>query len=108
MQAGRSSRRARALGKIRAAQRKHGQSRPELDFIALAIQGKKIGFEKVISMIDNMVDVLGREQQDDDHKKEYCGQQLDLADDKKKGHERDISDLERAIAQEEESIAEIA
>jgi len=107
MQASRGSQRARALSKIREAQRKYGQRRPELDFIALAIQGKKVGFEKVISMIDNMVDVLGREQQDDDHKKEYCGQQLDLADDKKKGHERDISDLERAIAQKEESIAQI-
>merc|ERR1719203_897506 len=107
MQATRSSQRARALGKIRDSQRKYGRSRPELDFIALAIQGKKVGFEKVMRMIDNMVDVLGREQQDDDHKKEYCGQQLDLADDKKKGHERDISDLERAIAQEEESIAQI-
>merc|ERR1719252_361325 len=43
-----------------------------LDFIALAIQGKKIGFEKVIKMIDDMAATLKTEQQDDDAKKEYC------------------------------------
>merc|ERR1719476_920642 len=55
-----------------------------------------------------MIKVLGREQQDDDHKKEYCSKQFDLADDKKKGLEHDISDLERAIADEEDGIAVIA
>merc|ERR1740121_1283308 len=59
-------------------------------------------------MIDNMVEVLGREQQDDDDKKEYCGKQLDFADDKKKMHESDISELERQIAQEEDAIAMLA
>merc|ERR1740129_1117195 len=108
MQASITSQRARALIKVHEAQQKFGQSRPELDFVALAIQGKKIGFEKVIKMIDNMVEVLGREQQDDDDKKEYCGKQLDFADDKKKMHESDISDLERQIAQEEDAIAMLA
>merc|ERR1740129_600320 len=108
MQASITSQRARALVKVHEAQRKYGQSRPELDFVALAIQGKKIGFEKVIKMIDNMVEVLGREQQDDDDKTEYCGKQLDFADDKKKMHESDISDLERKIAQEEDAIAMLA
>merc|ERR1719445_1597380 len=100
-----SSQRAQALAKVREAQRKHARSRPELDFLALAIQGKKISFDKVTVMIDGMIAVLGREQQDDDHKKEYCGKQFDFADDKKKGLEHDISDLERAIAQEEDGVA---
>merc|ERR1740122_118189 len=56
-------------------------------------------------MIDGMIAVLGREQQDDDHKKEYCGKQFDFADDKKKGLEHDISDLKRALAQEEDGVA---
>merc|ERR1712139_331430 len=60
---------AGALAAIRSAQ-KHG--RPELDFIALAIQGKAKGFEKVIKLIDDMVVTLKKEQQDDNHKKEYC------------------------------------
>merc|ERR1740123_910662 len=100
-----SSQRAQAWDKVREAQRKYGRSRPELDFLALAIQGKKISFDKVTVMIDGMIEVLGREQQDDDHKKEYCGKQFDFADDKKKGLEHDASDLERAIAQEEDCVA---
>merc|ERR1719408_1152927 len=77
--------RARALAAIRSV---HA---PRLDFIALAIQGKKIGFEKVIKMIDDMVVTLKTEQDDDDHKKEYCAKEFDMADDKKKGLERSIA-----------------
>ena len=36
----------------------------KLDFISLAIQGKKVGFEKVIQ-IDEMVVTLKKEQADD-------------------------------------------
>merc|ERR1719316_2124263 len=94
--------RARALAAIRTVQK---LDRPHLDFIALAIQGKKIGFDKVIKMIDEMAATLKKEQDDDDHKKEYCAAQFDQADDKKKGLERSISDLETAIADAKEGIA---
>jgi len=76
-----------------------------LDFIALAIRGKKIGFEKVIGMIDEMAATLKAEQADDDNKKEYCSKQFDLSDDKKKSLERSISDLETAIADAKDGIA---
>merc|ERR1719271_1232124 len=42
-----------------------------LDFIALALQGRKVGFEKVIKLMDEMVVTLKKEQVDDDNKKEY-------------------------------------
>merc|ERR1719324_2366703 len=69
-----------ALAAVRAAR----GNRPELNFIALALQGRKVNFGKVIKMIDDMVVVLKTEQQDDDDKKEYCETQFDLADDKRK------------------------
>merc|ERR1719240_2148567 len=56
-------------------------------------------------MIDEMIVLLGKEQQTDDDKKEYCDTQLDLADDKKKSLERSISLLEKAIAKEKEAIS---
>jgi len=93
------SARVRALAAIRSA---HS---PQLDFIALAIQGKKIGFEKVIKMIVEMVATLKTEQLDDDHKKEYCAKQFDMADDKKKQLERSVSDLETAIDEAKDGIA---
>merc|ERR1719240_2295652 len=41
-------------------------------------------------------------------KKEYCLKELDLADDKKKALERDISDNEKAIAEVEEGVTTVA
>merc|ERR1719158_1326035 len=95
-----SSMRERALAALQRAPRS-----VHLDFIALAIQGRKIGFEKVIAMIDDLVAELKVEQTDDDNKKEYCAKQFDESDDKKKSLERSISDLEKAIADSEEGIA---
>merc|ERR1719178_264193 len=59
-------------------------------------------------MIDDMVATLTKEQLDDDHKKEYCTMQFDLADDKKKGLERSVSDLEKAIEKAGETISTLA
>jgi len=75
-----------------------------LDFIALALHGKKIGFEKVISMIDDMVDVLKKEQGDDDSKKEYCDKEFDTSDDKKKELEQGVADSEKAIEDAETTL----
>merc|ERR1719223_888195 len=52
-----------------------------------------------------MVATLQKEQQDDNDKREYCQMQFDAADDKKKGLERGISNLEKSIAKEKEAIA---
>jgi len=92
--------RARALAAIQSAPHS-----VHLDFIALAIKGKKIGFEKVIKMIDEMAATLKTEQADDDNKKEYCAAQFDQSDDKKKSLERSVSDLETAISDAKEGIA---
>jgi len=80
-------------------------NRQRLDFIMLAIRGKKVGFEKVLKMCDDMVALLKEEQVDDDNKKEYCAEQFDLAEDKQKALERTISQLEKAIAEAKEGIA---
>merc|ERR1719316_1201168 len=71
----------------------------------MAMSGKKVDFSKVIKMIDNMVSLLKREQLDDDAKKEYCEKQFDFADDKKKGLQQDLKDLETTIEDSKETIA---
>merc|ERR1719265_1736740 len=70
---------------------------PRLDLIALALHGKKVNFDKVIGMIDDMVALLGKEQKDDEEKKAYCETEFDTADDDKKRLARAISDLDKAI-----------
>jgi len=92
--------RARALAAIRKAPHS-----VHIDFIALAIQGRAIGFEKVIGMIDEMVATLKTEQADDEKKKEYCAKQFDESDDKKKSLERSVADLETAIDEAKDGIA---
>jgi len=59
-------------------------------------------------MIDEMVSVLQAEQQDDDDKKEYCAAQFDIADDKKKGLERSVSNLEKDIEKAKKGISQFA
>merc|ERR1719393_218442 len=81
---------------------------PRMDLIELAMKGGKMGFEKIIKMIDNLVVDLKAEQGVDDDKRAYCTAEFDKAEDKEKGLELDISDLEKAIADAEESIATFA
>merc|ERR1719461_2178214 len=106
--------RSRALEALRNAQllarRGSGRilpARPELDLVALAIRGKKIGFEKVIGLIDEMVANLKKEQIDDSNKKQYCDKQFDIAEDKKKGLEMSFSDSETAIEEMEGEIEKL-
>jgi len=97
-----SDQRQQALAIVRAAS---GHGRPELNFLAMALQGKKVNFAKVVKMIDTMVATLKTEQQDDNDKKEYCQMQFDAADDKKKGLERSVSNLEKSISKEKDAVA---
>merc|ERR1719262_1352425 len=76
-----------------------------LNLITLALRGKKVDFSKVIKMIDDMVILLGKEQEDDDAKKAYCLKEFDLSDDKKKALERSISNLEKTLEEDKEMIA---
>jgi len=82
-----------------------GADKAMINMITLALRGKKIGFDRVIKMIDEMVATLQTEQDDDDHKKEYCSVQLDTTEDKKKVLETSVSDREVAIENAKEGIA---
>jgi len=104
MSVNKASRQTRALSMLRSVM-KNSEHRPQFDFITLAIQGKKIGFEKVIKMIDDMTATLKVEQNDDNHKKQYCAKQFDFAEDKKKGLAKSVSDLEISIDEATDGVA---
>jgi uncharacterized protein HemX len=78
-----------------------------VDFIALALHGKQGGFDKVITMIDSMVVLLGKEQKDDDEKKEYCEAEFDKTEDKQKVLTKSVSDYEKTIAEQEDVLASL-
>jgi len=81
------------------------QNSVQLDFIALALRGKKVGFEGVIKEVDGLIGALGEEQEQDNKKKAYCGEEMKKADDKSKDLQRTISDTKSAISKAEEDIA---
>jgi len=87
---------------------KQGKGDFRLNLIALALKGKKVSFDKVLTMIDEMVTLLKSEQVADDDKKEYCEKMIDETEDKVKELELSVSDLEKAIADAKESIASLA
>merc|ERR1719199_763178 len=76
-----------------------------LNLIALALKGKKVSFDKVLTMIDDMVTLLKKEQVADDDKKEYCEKMIDETEDKVKELELSVKDLEKAVADGKETIA---
>jgi len=92
--------RSQAIAMLRQSESR----RPQIDFIMLSLRGKKIGFEKIIGLIDDLVVQLKKEQTADDDKKEYCKVQFDVTEDKHKVLTKTISDLEKAIAESEENI----
>merc|ERR1719297_166541 len=85
------------LAKSRSSARP-GQHR-NIDFVLLALRGRKVGFEKVVSMIDNLIATLNTEQLDDLHKKESCEALFDHADDNRKVLANSLSDLATVIAE---------
>merc|ERR1719230_2061801 len=56
-------------------------------------------------MIDDLVKELKVEQTTDDDKKAWCEAELDKSEDKKKGLEQDVADLDKAIADATEAIS---
>merc|ERR1719401_2544780 len=78
---------------------------PRMDMILLALKSHKISFEKVITMIDDMVALLKKEQVDDDEKKAYCEAELDKAEDELKVLDQTVTDLNKAIEAATEQVA---
>jgi len=77
---------------------------PKASYILLALLGKKVGFEKIIKMIDDLVVTLKAEQDDDDKQKEWCLTEFDVSEDKEKELKHKMEDLETAIAEMEDGI----
>merc|ERR1719253_48078 len=105
VQVGKSAMQQQALNALHSIRRAGHKADPRLDLIELAMHGGKMGFEKIIKMVDNLVRDLKAEQSVDDDKKKYCLAEFDKAEDTKKELELDISDLDKAIEDAKETIS---
>merc|ERR1719253_781698 len=80
----------------------------QLDLIAAALKSKKADFSKVLGMIDNMTQLLGKEQSDDDAQKSMCDKDFAESADSKKATEEAIATSEASIAEMSEESAGLA
>jgi len=78
---------------------------PRVDLLEVALRGGKIGFGKIIKMVEELVVTLQKEQTEDDGKKDWCEAEMDKTEDSKKGHLQDEADLETAIEDAKESVS---
>merc|ERR1719161_153513 len=81
-----------ALNNVRKSRKNYS-----IDLIALALRSKKVSFDKVITMIDEMIALSAKQQEEDDAKKEYCLAQIDMTEDKIKEIDLTLSDLEKMM-----------
>mmetsp|Transcript_30355 Transcript_30355/g.53345 ORF Transcript_30355/g.53345 Transcript_30355/m.53345 type:complete len:714 (+) Transcript_30355:59-2200(+) len=102
-----AAKRQHAIDLLQAHGKNHA-SYPNVDFILMAMKGKKVDFSKVLKMIDDMVALLATEQKDDDNKKAYCATTFDKLDDKIKELDQGVANLEVSIEQEEGLIASLS
>jgi len=84
----------------------------QLALIQYSLKAKAVDFSKVLAMIDGMVDVLGKEQADDDAQKDFCEKEFEKSEAEKKATEDSIAtsaaSIEEMSAESESLAAEVA
>merc|ERR1719428_1117892 len=85
----------------------------QVGLIQLALMGKKVSFDKIIKMIEDLVAVLKDEQVADEEQKKWCETEFETSDDKKKdlkfkieGLAASIEELTEGVAALDKSVAE--
>merc|ERR550514_562225 len=79
----------------------------QVGLIQLALMGKKVSFDKIIKMIDDLVGVLGDEQEADEEQKKWCETEFETSDDKKKDLKFKIEGLAAGIEEMTEGVAKL-
>jgi chromosome segregation ATPase len=69
----------------------------QMSLITSALKSKAVDFSKITEMIDGMVDVLTKEQGDDDQQKTFCDDEFEKSADEKKDTEEKLASLAASI-----------
>merc|ERR1719235_832976 len=84
-----------------------GEVSEKLGFIELALMGKKVSFDKVIKMMDDMVVLLKEEQKDDEAQKEWCETEFETSEDKEVELKHKLEGLTASIEEMTEGIKKL-
>jgi len=88
---------------------RNGKHKVNLKMMLLALKSRMGGgFDKVVAMVDNMVAVLGKEQADDDAKKDFCVAELNKAEGEEKALAGEVSDIDADIDEKSDQISSLA
>jgi hypothetical protein len=96
-----------ALRALREA-KKHGSKDPRIDLISLALRSKKVSFDKLLKMVDEMVALLQKEQVTDDEKKSYCVETIEKTVSEKKQLGTEISDIKKEMNSAKSQIGKLS
>merc|ERR1719421_2855033 len=77
----------------------------ELSLMASALKAKAVDFSKITEQINGMIDVLGKEQADDDKQKKFCDAELTKSDAEKKETEDTLAGLAASIEEMSATVA---
>merc|ERR1719271_839696 len=83
------------------------QNGEKLGFIELALMGKKVSFDKVIKMMDDMVVLLKEEQKDDEAQKEWRETEFETSEDKEVELKHKLEGLTASIEEMTEGIKKL-
>jgi hypothetical protein len=97
-----------ARSMVSALLKKGGAHAAQLMLLESSLKSKKVDFSKVLEQIDGMVDVLKKEQADDDSQKDFCNADLAKAEDEKSETESAIETSTAAISEMTASSASLA
>jgi hypothetical protein len=84
----------RVLTSLAQASRSHST---QMSLLASALKSKSVDFSKITESIDGMVEVLGKEQVDDDEQKKFCDTEFSKSAAEKKSTEDTLASLAASI-----------
>merc|ERR1719352_2228931 len=73
--------------------------------LSSALKSKSVDFSKITAQIDGMIDVLGKEQVDDDKQKAFCDEEFTKSAAEKKETEEKIASLAASIEEMSATVA---
>lgn len=78
-----------------------------LDLLCLALRSKKANFDKVITLVNNMIGLLAKEQAADDTTKERCQKETRKTSAEAKVIQRDLSDIDKAMEEGKDKMVSL-
>merc|ERR1719310_1812294 len=73
--------------------------------LSSALKSKSVDFSKITAQIDGMIDVLGKEQSDDDKQKVFCDEEFTKTSAEKKETEEKLASLAASIEEMSSTVA---